>query len=319
VISSVKSPVSICNQALAYAPRGAFSRALYRFREIVEQAERDGLWVLPACRDRAAKHPCLVGWSQFQERAPTKAKRAAWLANHPDRNGIYVTGPALGRFVLDCDSPAAIAWVLRKGLPKTQTMLTRKGRHYHFVYPKVQVKNSTGKIHKGVDIRGAGGVAVAAGSLHETGFRYAWAKGRSPQDVKLAKAPKWLLDWLRADGERRERVGPHTEVPPFDGIVGPWAARIIDEELETLREAIEGTRNDALAHCAFKLGQLAGGGEADGAELQAALCEIARGWPNEQKSFDTIARCFESGTSQPRVAPPSPVQELMMERLKYGW
>jgi len=299
--------------------RGCFSRVFYRYREIAEQAERDDLWALPACRDRAAKHPCFDGWTEFQSRRPTDAEIAEWIDRYPDRNGIYVTGPALGRFVVDCDSPAAIAWVRRKGLPKTQTMLTRKGRHFHFVYPKFRVKNSAGKIHKGVDIRGAGGVAVAAGSLHVSGFRYAWAKGRSPQDVKLAKAPKRLLDWLRADGERRERIGPPIEARPFDGIVGPWAARVIDDELATLRDAIKGTRNDALARASFKLGQLAGGGEADADDLRAAICDIARGWPNETKSLDTIARCFESGTSQPRVAPPSPVQELMRERLRYGW
>lgn len=180
-------PKSVTKQIPAHnkpVHRGAFSRALYPFREIVEQAERDGLCVLPACRDRTVKQPCLFGWSQYQSRRPTDDEIAEWLTKYRTRNGIYVTGPALGRFVVDCDSPAAIVWVRRKGLPNTQTINTRRGKHYHFVYPKFRVKNSSGKLHKGVDIRGAGGVALAAGSLHDTGFRYAWAKGRSPQEVR---------------------------------------------------------------------------------------------------------------------------------------
>jgi hypothetical protein len=111
--------------------------------------------------------------------------------------------------------------------------------------------------------------------------------------------PDWLHEWLWS----YTRDETPTEARPFDGIVSPWAQAIIDDELEQLRATGEGGRNDALARVSFKLGQLAGGGEADGDVLVTDLRAIAADWPDEDKSFDTIARCFAAGLLRPRVAP----------------
>ena len=293
---------------------GCFSRGKSRFRSIVEQAKCDGLSVLPNVRDPADKHPA-IEWKEFQVRAPTDAEFRSWIDSYPGRNGLYLTGPASRRFILDLDDAAAVAWARRRGLPKTPTLLTRRGRHLHFVYPDFRVANSTGKIHEHADVRGAGGVAVAAGSIHATGFVYRWARGRSPKDVKLAKAPKWLLDWLRTQIKTPTATG---EALPFKGVVAPYVKVAIERELEALANAPQGTRNDALARVAFNLGRWAGGGEADGAELIERLEKIAGRWPNSKKSLDTIVRCFESGKLQPRNAPPS-LEQTVMEMRQRGW
>jgi hypothetical protein len=285
------------------------------FAAIAEQAALDGLYVLPACLDPKEKHPA-IRWKEFERRKPTQVEIVAWIAYFWTRNGLYVTGPVLGRFVVDCDDVAAIHWARRQGLPRTQTLLTRRGRHFHFRWPEgVSVKNSESKIHHHVDIRGLGGVAVAAGSIHDTGFRYRWARGCSPEEAELARAPEWLLDWLREDALRRE-VPPAARAVkprPFPGMVGAWAAAVIAGELDRLRNAIAHVnRNSELASVAYKLGQLAGGDEADADELLDILHEAVAPWVDEvEKSADTIKRCFAAGIENPRSAPPiRPVQIL---------
>ena len=100
------------------------------FSEIAEQAQRDGLFVLPACADRKAKHPA-IAWKIYQQRAPTESESASWIGRYPDRNGLYLTGPILKRFVLDLDNAAAIAWACRQGLPRTQVVkAARDGKPY---------------------------------------------------------------------------------------------------------------------------------------------------------------------------------------------
>jgi hypothetical protein len=72
------------------------------FREIIAQAQRDGLWALPGCADPSEKHPC-VEWADWDGQ-PSEEKNAEWLESYPHRNEIYLTGRAprrLGRFVLD--------------------------------------------------------------------------------------------------------------------------------------------------------------------------------------------------------------------------
>jgi putative DNA primase/helicase len=54
------------------------------------------------------------------------------------------------------------------------------------------VKNSTGELGPGLDIKGEGGSIVVAPSLHAGGKRYRW-KSSAP----IADAPKWFLRLLR--------------------------------------------------------------------------------------------------------------------------
>lgn len=296
------------------AGKAAASRSSYfpDFAAIAEQAAYDGLYVLPACLDPKEKHPAVM-WKEFQIRKPTAAEIAGWIPYFYNCNGMYVTGPMLGRFVLDCDDAAAVRWARSQGLPPTQTLRTSRGLHFHFRYPDFIVHTVAGKIHHHVDVRGAGGVALAAGSIHDTGFIYRWARGCSSQEIKLAKAPKWLLQWLREYAQRHEqrhqaaRVDGAIQIEgkPFSGVVSPWAAAAIAGELARLRAAEDGTRNDTLTRVSFKLGQLAGGGEADADELLAQLHEVAAVLiaDEPEKSADTIRRCFAQGMRNPRSAP----------------
>jgi len=74
-----------------------------------------------------------------------------------------------------------------------------------------------------------------------------------------------------------------------------------------------------LARVGFKLGQLAGGGEAEASALRDSLCEIARQWPNVPKSLDTLRRTFDAGMEHPRVAPPSPFAQLQLVNQRWRY
>ena len=276
------------------------------YRAICAQAKRDGLFALPACLDLFVKHPCIL-WKGYQKRRPIKKEITGWIRQFPHRNGIYVTGRVLGRFTLDIDSPDAAKWAMKQGLPLTHGRFTGRGAQFDFAYPaEFEVKNSTSKIHPHVDIRGRGGIAVAVGSIHWTGRIYRWIDGLSPAEAPLAEAPPWLLDWLREEAERHHhhhRDDVPVIVRPFTGIVSPWASAVIERELAQLGAAEEGTRNDALARISFKFGQICAGGEADRDALIAAIYAIASQWSNPAKSRDTIIRCFNAGTENPRTAP----------------
>ena len=100
-------------------------------------------------------------------------------------------------------------------LPKTWRVQTGSGgTHVYFAWPDgVEVRNSTGKVGKGIDVRGAGGFVVLPPSPHVHG-RYKWLV--SPEDGPLLPAPCWLLELVTAPA-RPARVagdGESARSPP---------------------------------------------------------------------------------------------------------
>ena len=240
-----------------------------RFAGIVADAAAHNLFVIPiAVGDKVP----LEKWKHLQSRAPTPEEIADWCDRFPNANGAFVTGAIQGRIVVDTDSEAGSEYVEKREVPETQMVRTRERRlHYHFRHPGFPVRNSAGELYDDVDVRGDGGLATAPGSIGKTGYVYRWEPGHSPAEIELASAPNWLIDWLYEQHQRRCARSPITDPRPFDGAVGNWARAAIDRELETLAAARNGTRNATLARVSFKLGQLVGGGEADGETVRAAL------------------------------------------------
>jgi hypothetical protein len=111
--------------------------------------------------------------------------------------GNYNIGLAIppGRFVVDVDSPAALASLKAQDfeLPSTATQRTpRDGWHFIFSHPDgVELRQTAGKIAAGVDTRAAGrGYIVAAPSkVHAKPYR--WEVPPRPENI--APAPEWLL------------------------------------------------------------------------------------------------------------------------------
>src|SRR5262249_59406938 len=94
-------------------------------------------------------------------------------------------------------------------LPDTWTVQTGgDGKHYYLgVEDEVPTR---GGLFPGVDLKGAGGFVVAPPSLHASGARYAWVRGRSPDDLSMAAAPELLL--LQARNNGNAGAGPRLHV-----------------------------------------------------------------------------------------------------------
>jgi hypothetical protein len=155
-----------------------------RFSTILNNAIIDGLTVLPGLLGE--KHPC-VNWTEFQDTPPTDEHYEKWLRQFAKGNGFYLLGATYGRFVVDADTFEANEELAKRVEVETQTLRSARGPHYHFQWPGFHVFNSTSELGKGLDVRGQGGVAAAAGSLHVNGkHSYHWVPGHSPDDVELA-------------------------------------------------------------------------------------------------------------------------------------
>jgi hypothetical protein len=249
-------------------------------------------------RDKKAALP----WAAYQKERPSGKLVKQWADDRRGLNAAVVTGAVSGVIVLDTDSADAEAEVQRRGVPRTPTVKTAKGRHRYFKHPGFAVRNFAGRI-PGCDLRADGGYVVAAGSIHPSGFVYAWEI--TPDDADFAPVPDWLLDLIRAPTPTAEALPPSNNGPR-----SAYAEKALDGELATLRRAQQGGRNDALNRAAFNLGQLVGAdvlsqGEAERHLLSTAL---AIGL-NEKEVRATIASGMEDGKANPRRIPERRQQE----------
>lgn len=73
--------------------------------------------------------------------------------------------------VVDADSERGEDALADLGLPATTTVRTRRGSHLYFAGRAPTLK----AILKDVEIRGSGSGVIGAGSIHPTGFEYAWS------------------------------------------------------------------------------------------------------------------------------------------------
>ncbi|RPF47101.1 uncharacterized protein DUF3987 [Thermodesulfitimonas autotrophica] len=173
------------------------------------------------------KRPLLPAWSEYQNRRPVEQEIRAWWRDNPEANIGVVTGAVSGLVVLDLDGETAIVYAKEKGLPRTPTVRTNKGYHVYFTHPGGTVPNavSLGGV-RGLDLRGDRGYVAAPPSVHPSGRRYAWARGRGPDDLPLAPLPEWVLKLIQRP----------TETPaPRDSF---WV-------VELLQGVPQGQRNDA--------------------------------------------------------------------------
>lgn len=150
-----------------------------------------------------------------------------WFDNYPDANIGIACGQRSGIIVLDVDAGHGGYDSLTKlidkygALPQTTVSKTGSGgEHIFFKHPGIEIRNSTGKLGPGLDIRGDGGYVVAPPSIHPNGNIYEWTT-----DYELADMPEWMIEVLR-------------EVPK------PEVKNV------TPGEVVEGGRNDYLTKMA---------------------------------------------------------------------
>lgn len=129
----------------------------------------------------------------------------AWWRQWPDALIGMPTGAVSGVIVIDLDVreeyDGGEAWSRLEAengqLPDTVESLTPSGgRHLWYSHPGFPVKNSAGKLGRGVDVRGDGGYVIVPPSQAPGGKRYEW-EGSNPR--KPAALPAWGLKLLDQD------------------------------------------------------------------------------------------------------------------------
>jgi hypothetical protein len=227
-----------------------------------------------------------------------KQIRLWWGKQYPSAMIGMPTGAASDKVVLDgdvdpgkgIDGPQELAQLVAKNspLPKTPTSVTpRTGMHYFFARPESPViKNSKGKLGRGLDIRGEGGYVILPPSVRSDGTPYRWANGADFSSC--AQLPAWLIKILVTSP--RERT---------------WAKNALEKECAAVAAAKPGERNDILNKAAFNLFQIVAGGALDGDLVRdelysaAVLCGLVDD-DGEGQVWATIESGASAGRQQPR-------------------
>jgi hypothetical protein len=227
----------------------------------------------------------------------------AWWQRWPRANVAVATGSASGLIVIDVDLPGGESSLYRladEGYPLPETVTARTGSggiHLYYAAPPGALGNAAGRLPRigfelpGVDLRAEGGYVVAPPSLHVSGSRYEWVD----DDIMLAPAPPWL----RAP-EPKPSIRPGAHASRAAGSTR-YGLAALDDELERLRRAPVGTRNQTLNRAAFCLAQLVAGGELRETEVVDALGAVAvsRGL-SRREAERTVASGLAAGRLHPR-------------------
>jgi hypothetical protein len=92
-----------------------------------------------------------------------------------------VTGRLSGLMVIDCDAKQAAAHFLEKFPEVRDTHIAKTGRGAHFYFQwEENIRNTSGMLGPGIDVRGEGGFVVVPPSIHANGKTYRWLTENSP-------------------------------------------------------------------------------------------------------------------------------------------
>ena len=120
----------------------------------------------------------------------------------------------------------------------------------------------------------------------------------------LPQMPGWLLELVRPPPPLRRNPVPsngHFSNPDA------WTRAAVDGELQRLRSATVGTRNDTLNRIAFRLGQIIGAGRLDETTAERLLLDSAVSIGlSEREALATVHSGLRAGERQalPRHEPP---------------
>lgn len=293
----------------------------------------------------AGKHPRLGGWNKpGAGMLETADDIRDAFSRYPRANvGVITGGPQYSSIIcIDVDPKHDGNTSLEKLFaahapfpPTWQARTGSGGSHYLFKHPGPGwiVRNSQAddkkhhpKLGTGLDVKGDRGQFVAPPSAHASGKRYEWVNAPGG-DVGLAELPEWLLGLIaEKEGEKKRKAdktdgnntGDTSESPPkatkSAGKLSKksqqaWAQAALKAELETLRTAPQGNRNNLLNNCSMNLFQIVanGLGLLDGDVVIKLLYDAAQhAWGDEfepSKVRATIESGKKKGLSTPRLPP----------------
>lgn len=144
-------------------------------------------------------------WAEFQKRLPKEFEIEQWWEKCPEANVGVAMGNVSGILGIDIDSiegDMKLKDLSHNDLPKTLMFNTGRDDSYRLLYsipkdhpcPIIPFRDGEGK--EPLKILGNGSQTVMPPSTHASGDQYAWVQDRSPKDLQIAPAPKWILDLL---------------------------------------------------------------------------------------------------------------------------
>jgi len=153
----------------------------------------------------------------------------AWFAEHAWLN-YGVCTDTLPTIDIDPRNGGDAAWLklIRENYDVHTWRVATGGDGQHLIFGATETSVPSGKLARGVDVKGTGGYIVGVGSTHISGKRYRWFPGCSPREAKLLAPPKWILDKL--------------EKPKHNG-----AARAPEYYNKLLEPALAGERHNRVA------------------------------------------------------------------------
>jgi Bifunctional DNA primase/polymerase, N-terminal len=179
-----------------------------------------------------------------------------------------------------------LEWAGEARLPETYWTVTPSGGwHLYFTTPEdgPPIRNSAGLLGPAVDVRGAGGYVVAAGSVDGRAYEVL-------DDRSSAPLPAWIAG----------RLAPRTQRPAGrPGIAVPRGP--VETQLRGLVEHVRsgppGDRNGRLFWAACRIGELVASGQADqdAGELLVAAALDAGLRGGEREACRTVASGLRAG------------------------
>jgi hypothetical protein len=171
-----------------------------------------------------AKKPC-VRWKPYQTELPTPAQVRRWFGQWREAGLALVLGPVSNVLVIDVDGHEAHEALMERlgdePLAPKALSGSRQPQRYHlfFAHPNISTRAKTTPWHDKLEFRGQGGIVIIPPSLHKSGNRYAWAPGRSPDDLSLSSLPPAVRNALTPTTKARRPTGtPARRVRPVEGV-----------------------------------------------------------------------------------------------------
>jgi hypothetical protein len=160
----------ILRSAIAYAKQGFPVLPLYGVENGVCMCHQG-----KKCRS-PGKHPMTP--NGVKDATTDLAQIKEWFGQRPYPNLGIATGNGL--VVIDVDKKSGgygsmdrLEKEFRK-LPRNNVVRTGGGGLHIYLRSKDEIRNSSGKLGPGIDVRGDGGYVVAPPSVHVSGKRYIW-------------------------------------------------------------------------------------------------------------------------------------------------
>ena len=207
-----------------------------------------GMQVVPAfmpVADGQWKRPLLTNWREFQTMLVPDAQFQRWYGSTGQyrlhRNMGFLTGVPTPEgelyWILDLDfqkGPEARQWLEKilhlhnNGMGFGTPLLRTGGGGFQYLFKASPGwRPPTGKTPIGVDIRGVGGFAMLAPSMHLSGNPYGYVNGQAPWEAEIEESPKWLEDAVDELLAQHHHTGPHEPRPDAQYPVSP-SGKLLD-------------------------------------------------------------------------------------------